>query len=84
MILQPQFETHQYHQLQQTQDTDDEELVAKMFLEIKENLALAFESEIRAAFHHFVVAENLVKLHERVGNQRFTEVLSEYLKMTKR
>ena len=82
--LQPQFETDQLRQLRQTQETDDEELIAKLYIDIKENMALAFESESRASFHHFIVSENLIRLYEKVGRQRFTQVLSEYLKMTRR
>lgn len=47
------FETEQYQQLQQTQETEHEEMIAKLFLNVKENLALAFGSETRASFHHF-------------------------------
>ena len=38
----PKLETVDYHQLQQEQDTDEEEFIAKLYLEIKDNLALAF------------------------------------------
>ena len=80
---QPEFETERYHQLNATQETDEEELIAKIFIQIKENLALAYESEEKASYHHYVVAEKLVKLHELVGNDRFRTILTDMV-MTRR
>ena len=80
----PKFETEEYHQLQQEQDTDEEEFIAKLYLDIKENLALAFESQVRASFYHYVVGEKLIRMHERIGKVRFAQFLSTQLAMSKR
>ena len=80
----PKFETETYNQLQQEQSTDEEEFIAKLYLEIKENLALAFESEVKAGFHHYIVGEKLIRMHERIGKDRFAQFLSNQLYMSKR
>ena len=80
----PKFETETYDQLQQEQATDEEEFIAKLYLEIKENLALAFESEVRASFYHYLVGEKLIRMHERIGRDRFSQFLSDQLAMSKR
>ena len=80
----PKFETETYDQLQQEQATDEEEFIAKLYLDIKENLALAFESQVRASFYHYVVGEKLIRMHERIGKVRFAQFLSSQLDMSKR
>jgi hypothetical protein len=66
-----QFETDQFKGLQRTQENEHEELSAKLYLEIKKNLAMAYESDIKASFHHFVVAEKLCRLKEHVVDEEF-------------
>jgi hypothetical protein len=80
----PKFDTEEYHQLQQEQATDEDEFIAKLYLEIKENLALAFESEVRASFYHYLVGEKLIRMHEKIGRDRFSQFLSDQLAMSKR
>ena len=83
-VQQPRFETDNYRQLNQTQENEQEELIAKLRIQIKENLALAYEAESKASFYHFAVSEKLLDLKERVGHIRFKRLLSEDLKMTVR
>jgi hypothetical protein len=80
----PKFEPETYDQLQQEQATEDEQFIAKLDLEIKETLSLAFESEIRASFYHYLVGEKLIRMHERIGRDRFSQFLSDPLAMSKR
>ena len=80
----PKFETETYDQLQQEQASDEDEFIAKLYLDIKENLALAFESQVRASFYHYVVGEKLIRMHERIGKVRFAQFLSTQLAMSKR
>ena len=55
-VPQPVFATAQYNELLREQPTEEQELLAKLYIDIKENLYLAYEHEYRASFHHFVVA----------------------------
>ena len=71
-----------YRQLNQTHETEQEEMISKLRIQIKENLALAYEAESKALFYHFVVAEKLVTLKERAGHLRFKRILSDDIKMT--
>lgn len=79
---QPQFETRKYRELLRHQGADDEELIAKYQIDIKENLALAYECESKAVHHHFIVAEKLVMLLEKVGQERFKAFLDEDIRMS--
>jgi hypothetical protein len=74
-VPQPIFTTAEYNQLLSEQPTEEQELLAKLCIDIKENLYQAYETESRANFHHFVVAEKLVTLMERVGVDRFERML---------
>ena len=78
---QPAFETRKYRELLRHQGTDDEELIAKYQIDIKENLALAYECESKSVHHHFIVGEKLVMLLERVGQERFKAFLED-IRMT--
>jgi hypothetical protein len=31
---------------------------------------LAFESEVKAGIHHYIVGEKLIRMHERIGKDR--------------
>ena len=79
---QPVFETRKYRELLRHQGTDDEELIAKYQIDIKENMALAYECESKAVHYHFIVAEKLVMLLERVGQERFKTFLDEDVGMS--
>jgi hypothetical protein len=83
-VPQPQFATAQYNELLREQTTEEEELIAKLFIEIKENLYLAYENESRSNHHHFVVAEKLVMLKERVGVERFDRMLADEFGLSKK
>jgi hypothetical protein len=76
-VPQPVFATAQYNELLREQPTEEQELLAKLCIDIKENLYLAYENESRANFHHFVVAEKLVKLKERIEIEMFDRMLLE-------
>ena len=82
-VTQPSFETQRYRTLVAVQETEEQELVAKLVLSVKENLALAFESSVRAVHHHYVAAEKLVMLQERLDKPEFLRILEE-LSMSKR
>ena len=83
-VPQPQFATAQYNELLREQSTEEEELIAKLFIEIKENLYLAYENESRSNHHHFVVAEKLVMLKERAGVERFDRMLADEFGLSKK
>ena len=59
-------------------------MISKLRIQIKENLALAYEAESKASFYHFVVAEKLVSLKERAGHIRFKRILNDDIKMNAR
>ena len=83
-VPQPQFATAQYNELLREKTTEEEEMIAKLFIEIKENLYLAYENESRSNHHHFVVAEKLVTLKERVGVERFDRMLADEFGLSKK
>ena len=83
-VPQPIFETNEFNLLNQENETDQENLINQYYIQIKENLALAYESESKASFHHFNVGQNLVKLLERVGRERFRNILTNDLQLSQR
>jgi hypothetical protein len=66
-VHKPLFATAQYNELLREQPTEEQELIAKLCIDIKENLYLAYENESRAN----LVAEKLVKLKERIEIEMF-------------
>ncbi|OAJ41120.1 hypothetical protein BDEG_24764 [Batrachochytrium dendrobatidis JEL423] len=62
----------------------EQELLAKLCIDIKENLYLAYENESRANLHHFVVAEKLVKLKERIEIEMFDRMLLKDFSISKK
>ena len=83
-VPQPSFATAQYNQLLREQTSEEEEMIAKLYIEIKENLYLAYENESRSNHHHFVVAGKLVMLKERVGVERFDGMLANDFALSKK
>ena len=83
-VPQPSFATAQYNELLREQITEEEEMIAKLYIEIKENLYLAYENESRSNHHHFVVAGKLVMLKERVGVERFDGMLANDFALSKK
>ncbi|EGF80717.1 hypothetical protein BATDEDRAFT_88395 [Batrachochytrium dendrobatidis JAM81] len=83
-VPQPVFATAQYNELLKEQPTEDQELLAKLCIDIKENLYLAYENESRANLHHFVVAEKLVKLKERIEIEMFDRMLLKDFSISKK
>jgi hypothetical protein len=77
-VTQPSFETANYLELLRDQRSEEEELIAKLTIEVKENLSLAYESETRATFHHFLVGQKLVMLKERLDKFRFKQILTSF------
>jgi hypothetical protein len=80
----PIFATAEYNQLLSEQPTEKQELLAKLCIDIKENLYQAYENESKANFHHFVVAEKLVTLKERVGVDRFQTMIRDDFSISKK
>ncbi|KAK5666744.1 hypothetical protein QVD99_006802 [Batrachochytrium dendrobatidis] len=83
-VPQPVFATAQYNELLKEQPTEDQELLAKLCIDIKENLYLAYENESRANLHHSVVAEKLVKLKERIEIEMFDRMLLKDFSISKK
>lgn len=83
-VPQPSYETSRFNQFSSQQENEQDELIHQYFIQIKESLALAYESESHATIHHYNAAEKLVMLHERIGNARFKDVLKQDLKMSQR
>ena len=83
-VPQPVFATPQYNELLGEQPTEEQELLDKLYIDIKENLYLACEHESRANFHHLVVAEKLVKLKVRIQIELFDRMLLEEFAISKK
>ena len=71
------YETQRYFQLMAEQNDEQEEMIAKLNVDIVDNLAKALESESRATYHHYIVAEKLMRLREIVNQERFDRTLQE-------
>ena len=52
--ISPCFETEAYYNLQAERAEEDDELFSKFFIDIKESLALAYETTASANVHHFL------------------------------
>jgi hypothetical protein len=77
-----QFQTRRYNDYINYQGTDEELFIKKCEIEIKENLAMAYESEVKSVHHHYLVGEKLVMLFERVGRERFKVFLNDDIHMS--
>jgi hypothetical protein len=80
---QPSFETGDYREMAEEQETGEQELITKILLAVRENLALAFEATARSVHHHYIVAENLSRLQEILDKPQLRETLLE-LQMSRR
>jgi hypothetical protein len=74
-----------YHYFNTQSNDDEEEMIFRFFIEIKDQLTLAYEAEANANFHHFSVGAKLCMLQERLSNDRLRfERALEDLQMNKR
>jgi hypothetical protein len=60
-----------------TYSEENEELLSKFFIDIKDSLALAYEATANANVHHFNIGQKLAMLEERMEQSQFNFVLSE-------
>ena len=74
---QPSFETTKYQQLRQEQSSEEEEIVAKLFIQIKEHLALAYESESAATHHPILSRKNFTVVTGVTITKILTEIVAE-------
>ena len=76
------FETEKYTQ----QSNENEELIAKCFITIKESMSLANQSESSANFYHIKIGQNLCFLQEKLEQQpqRFINMLRDDFGISKR
>ena len=63
---QPHYETSEFHRYSNTFGNEEEEACSELFIKVKNNLALALESESRANFYYYKMALNLVQLQDRM------------------
>jgi hypothetical protein len=75
--IRPCFETEAYYNLQAERAEEDDELFSKFFIDIKDSLALAYETTASANVHHFNIGQKLAMLEERMEQSQFNLVLSE-------
>jgi hypothetical protein len=75
--IRPYFETDAYYNLQAERSEENEELLSKFFIDIKDSLALAYEATANANVHHFNIGQKLAMLEERMDHSQFNLVLSD-------
>ena len=80
------FETEKYLLLNTQQSNENEELIAKCFITIKESMSLANQSESSANFYHIKIGQNLCFLQEKLEQQpqRFINMLRDDFGISKR
>ena len=59
---QPYYETQLYQYFNSQSNNDEEEMIYRFFIEIKDSLTLAYEAEANANYHHFSVGAKLCML----------------------
>jgi hypothetical protein len=74
------------NELSNLQEFETDELITKLYIEIKNSLSLALECESKAAHHHFNVGQKLAVLHYRLHNDlpRLKNILNEGLSISLR
>lgn len=75
--LQPVYETYLYNYF--TTQSATEELIFKFYVDIKDSLTLAYQSESQASYHHYNVGMKLCLLQERLSGDtiRFERALTD-------
>ena len=77
--IQPVYETEMYNYFKTQSATEEEELIFKFYVDIKDSLTLAYQSESQASYHHYIVGLKLCLLQERLSGDitRFERALTD-------
>ena len=77
--LQPAYETEMYRYFTTQSATEEEELIFKFYVDIKDSLTLAYQAESQASYHHYNVGMKLCLLQERLSRDlpRFERALTD-------
>ena len=73
------YETDLYNYFTTQSANEEEELIYRFYVDIKDNLTLAYQSEAQASFHHYMVGLKLCLLQERLSGDitRFERALTD-------